>query len=191
MNGYEIRTEKKKDSIVKAAQELFFTQGTANTKISDIAKKAKVSQVTIYNYFGSKDALLLEALRSQMAHSLKASEDLFLEDIPFIEKMKKALAEKQLSGTQLTKEFLDTIPWGNAEFQDLFQEMRSKSYYFIEQMVKQGKAEGAIYPSITLEAYMSYISAIDSLLSHPDFLKTSDEYKTAIERLVWYGLIGK
>jgi hypothetical protein len=126
-----------------------------------------------------------------MAQSLKANEDLFLEDIPFIEKMKKALAEKHLSGTQLTKEFLDTIPWGNVEFQSLFQEMRTKSYYFIEQMVKQGKAEGAIHPSITLEAYMAYISAIDSLLSHPDFLKTSNEYKIAIERLVWYGLIGK
>ena len=191
MNGYEKRTKKKKDKIVKAAQDLFFAHGVANIKIADIAKKANVSQVTIYNYFGSKDKLLLEAMKQQMTHGLETSEDLFLEDIPFKEKMEKAITTKQILGTQLSKEFLDTVPWGKPEFQLLYKEMRAKSHRFIKRMIKQGKAEGAIHPSITLEAYIAYISAIDSLITHPDFMKTSNEYKRAIERLVWYGLIGK
>ncbi len=191
MNGYEKRTKQKKDTILRAAQGLFFTHGVANTKIADIARKANVSQVTIYNYFGNKDKLLSEAIRQHMACSLKVSEKLLLEDIPFKEKMEKAIATKKISGTQLSKEFLDTVPWEKPEIQHLFKEMRAKSHHFIEQMIKQGKAEGAIHPSITLEAYIAYISAIDSLLTDPDFLKTSNEYKPAIERLVWYGLIGK
>ena len=32
-------------------------------RITDIAKEANVSQVTIYNYFGSKEALLKEVLK--------------------------------------------------------------------------------------------------------------------------------
>lgn len=191
MNGYEKRTKEKKDAIIATAKELFFQHGIAKTSIADIAKKAKVSQVTIYNYFGSKNTLLLEVMKQHMIHGLNAGEELFLEDIPFKDKIKKALGMKRNQAPVMSKDFFDSIPWSDPDMQNLYQEMRTKSLTFAQKMFEQGKAEGVFHPSITFEAYLAYISAIDNIVTHPDFMKSSDEYKLAIERLVWYGLLGK
>ena len=57
----EIR-EEKKALIMKSALELFANQGFHGTSISDIAKKAGISKGLLYNYFTSKDKLILEIL---------------------------------------------------------------------------------------------------------------------------------
>lgn len=45
-------------SIVVAAAEMFADQGYEQTKIEDIAGSAAVSPATVYNYFGTKGAIL-------------------------------------------------------------------------------------------------------------------------------------
>lgn len=47
----------RKEQIIAAAIELFETQGYQNTKMQDIAKKAKISTGLIYRYFNNKQAL--------------------------------------------------------------------------------------------------------------------------------------
>ena len=44
MNGYEKRTQAKKEAILNVARELFTKRGIADVKISEIAAKANVSQ---------------------------------------------------------------------------------------------------------------------------------------------------
>ena len=53
MDGFNRRKEQKKESIRRAALELFKVYGFKKVSINDIASKAGVSQVTIYNHFGS------------------------------------------------------------------------------------------------------------------------------------------
>lgn len=48
------RTKIKQQAILDAAYELFLKNGVQATPVAVIAKKASVSQVTIYNYFNSK-----------------------------------------------------------------------------------------------------------------------------------------
>ena len=52
----------KKAIITKAALELFSEQGYHNSSISKIASKAGVSKGLMYNYFESKEALIMEIL---------------------------------------------------------------------------------------------------------------------------------
>jgi len=54
---------KKSEKIVRAAMELFYKNGFHATGIEAILKKAQVSKKTLYAYFESKDALILEALK--------------------------------------------------------------------------------------------------------------------------------
>jgi AcrR family transcriptional regulator len=56
-DGFTRRKEQSKEEIRKAAWELFGQFGVEKVSIVDIARKAGVSQATIYNNFGSKDAL--------------------------------------------------------------------------------------------------------------------------------------
>lgn len=60
MDGFERRKERSKDNIRSAALELFSQFGVERVSVADIAKKAGVSQATIYNNFGSKEALARE-----------------------------------------------------------------------------------------------------------------------------------
>ncbi|MFD2162507.1 TetR/AcrR family transcriptional regulator [Paradesertivirga mongoliensis] len=50
--------DKIKESIVKAAQELFRKYGYHKTSVNEIAKRAKIAKATIYKYFDSKEVLL-------------------------------------------------------------------------------------------------------------------------------------
>jgi AcrR family transcriptional regulator len=58
MDGFERRKEQSKEDIRRAAEELFSRFGADKVSVNDIARKAGVSQATIYNNFGSKDELL-------------------------------------------------------------------------------------------------------------------------------------
>ncbi len=49
-----------RDSLLKAAAEVFVNQGFHKTKISDIVRAANVAQGTFYLYFKSKDEILHE-----------------------------------------------------------------------------------------------------------------------------------
>lgn len=58
MDGFEKRREQKKRNILEAALALFMEYGIQRVSITEIAKKANVSQVTIYTYFESKENLV-------------------------------------------------------------------------------------------------------------------------------------
>jgi len=50
--------DKIKESILKAAQDLFRKYGYQKTSVNEIAKKAKIAKATLYKYFDSKEVLL-------------------------------------------------------------------------------------------------------------------------------------
>lgn len=60
-----LRDRKKQDTrhrIIRAAAELFATEGLDGTTIEEVAAAADVSVGTVYNYFGTKTALLLAGM---------------------------------------------------------------------------------------------------------------------------------
>ena len=62
MNVLPLRERNKQrvtQRIIAAAMELFKTRGCQQTTMDDIADKAEISRGTLFNYFPSKDALLL------------------------------------------------------------------------------------------------------------------------------------
>src|ERR1700712_2245280 len=53
-----MEADKIKESIKRAAQELFRKFGYHKTSVNEIAKKAKIAKATIYKYFDSKEQVL-------------------------------------------------------------------------------------------------------------------------------------
>ena len=72
MNGFERRRQNKKNSILQAALQLFKQYGYNKVTVAEIADKASVSQVSIYNYFNSKENLKQDLL-------IKLMDDYYLE----------------------------------------------------------------------------------------------------------------
>lgn len=59
----EIETEKqkRKEEVIAAAVEVFKEKGIENSKMTDIAEKAKVGVASVYRYFKTKPELAIEA----------------------------------------------------------------------------------------------------------------------------------
>lgn len=63
---------KRRDEIIAAARELFARQGIDATTMADIAAASGISAPTVFNYFGSKDGILIEMISDGTS---KARED--------------------------------------------------------------------------------------------------------------------
>lgn len=76
-----LKNPRKGARVLKAAESIFAKKGFQSATISDIAKKAKVSEATIYEYFTSKEELLF-AIPFQI---IKAYHEKNSEILPHIE----------------------------------------------------------------------------------------------------------
>ena len=63
--------DKIKDSIKRAAQELFRKFGYHKTSVNEVAKKAKIAKATIYKYFNSKEDVLHSLLMDYIKLSVQ------------------------------------------------------------------------------------------------------------------------
>lgn len=54
-----VKSEARREAILQAAAEAFDARGFEAARMDDIARRAGVSKGTLYNYFESKDALLI------------------------------------------------------------------------------------------------------------------------------------
>ncbi|MGB4399438.1 MAG: TetR/AcrR family transcriptional regulator [Daejeonella sp.] len=66
-----MEVDKIKESIKKAAQDLFRKYGYHKTSVNEIAKRAKIAKATIYKYFESKELLLQAILMEYIQHSVQ------------------------------------------------------------------------------------------------------------------------
>jgi AcrR family transcriptional regulator len=67
--------ESKRESILTIASELFSRQDYASVVMDDIAASCGVAKGTLYNYFGSKDALYGEVITNRLQHLVAALSD--------------------------------------------------------------------------------------------------------------------
>lgn len=192
MNGYLKRTTEKRNAVLRAAQELFFENGVTKTSISDISRKAKVSQGSIYNYFGSKEAILNEVIYEHITKALNSTEAVLELDLPFSKKIEMMFSLRDKSDSVLSNDFLKSVAWNDPKIERLFREILLENVLpFITKFIELGKKEGAIDKHISVEAVMAHISAYMTIFTHPDFLNASEAYKEGIYRLFYYGILGK
>ena len=98
MDGFEKRREQKKRDILNAALALFMEYGLQKVSITEIAKKANVSQVTIYNYFESKENLVRLVFKFYVDQIWDEQKHLLVNDLPFNEKIKKIIRDTEKVG---------------------------------------------------------------------------------------------
>lgn len=189
MNGYEKRTEEKKEIILNTAQDLFFHNGIANTSVVDIAKKANVSKVTIFNYFGSKEALAREVMQRYINNIVSVGEKILSEQFPFAKKIEKLFSMAEEKQSLFGTDVFSKEAWEDPIMQQLYNEKAKRVIPFIFDFFEQGKKEGDIDPSIPTEAVIAYVSAITPLLN-PGKHDANRDYIVGINKLFYYGLFG-
>ncbi len=188
MNGFQRRREKKMKSILVAAWELFLARGIKDASIAEIAKKAGVSQASIYNFFQSKENLVRETLLAYLEEQRKESETILESEIPFREKVEKLLFLTDESTRQTSPELFESAIRIDPLILDLLIEYSKKiSEPFILRLVEQGRKEGFINNHYSNEAILLYIGSLRALLTQPSITK---EARIDLNALFFYGLTG-
>lgn len=192
MNGYEKRTKAKKDAIINAARELFRERGVTDVGVGEIASKASVSQVTIYNYFKDKNNLASEALASYIDAAIREFEEILEKEIPFSEKLKNIVEIKRGMMIEVSSSYFSKYAWKDKTLRQILREAATeKASDVYIRFIELGKNEGTIDKSIPSDAILSYFLSSISVMENPEFFKTGSEYKMGFLKLFLYGLIGK
>lgn len=192
MNGYEKRTQIKKEAIINSARELFIERGITDVSISEIAAKAKVSQVSIYNYFGDKTSLAKEVLAAYIDTLVNEYDEILEDSISFEEKLKIIITKKHDAITSLGKTFFSSSAWQDKALKDIYTEAaNSKIRVIFTKFIQKGKNEGYINDSLPDDAILSFMTASSYITQQPNYISTNDDYKLGIIKLFLYGLVGR
>ncbi len=187
MNKYEIRTNKKKEAIIKASLELFQKNGFINTNIKNIASLAKVSQVSIYNYFGSKNGLVKEAISFLMDSMISSSNDILSLTIPFQERVQKALSLCTDEFDSAIKEYFSVAALEDPQMvQAIMGTLNGKKTDLYRRYIEAGKAEGCINKAIPTETILDYLNSISTLENSPKYI--DEKYREDILKLMLNGI---
>lgn len=191
MNGYERRSDLKKDKIRTAAFDLFRTYGTDKTSINEIAKKAGVAPASIYNYFGSKEGLIKDTVINLLENSWKERKELWETDLPFPELLKRTMSIKDDFIDQTNLEILkifDTDPEIKTMIDDFY---KIRYPYIVGLFVEKGRREGYIRRELSIEAATLYLRMYQNLTKEHEILKNGNkDLLKELFDLMLYGLAG-
>lgn len=192
MNGFERRKKLKQKHILEAALTLFLEYGVQKVSIAEIAEKANVSQVTIYNYFESKDNLVTEVVNYYVDKIWAEYEPLFQSDVPFPEKIKQIVFEKKIIADDIHEDFF------NHFMQEYIEEDSYLRQFYINtalpsfiQLFNEGKQQGYIDENLSDEAIIMYLQM------YADFMRREDVYEQILPltedltKMFFYGIAGK
>ena len=108
-NGFQRRKRRKRSQILQAALQLFERHGFRRVSIADIASHARVSQVTIYNHFGSKESLIREVLRTFLEARLERYRKIIAGSLPYREKLRSIVTDKAALIDQFRGELITAV----------------------------------------------------------------------------------
>ena len=195
MDGFEKRKEQKKDSIRKAALELYRTYGLRKVSVAEIARKAGVSQVTIYNYFNSKENLKRDVLKWFISRQVEQYEKVMRSARPFQEKLEQILFDKSGLISEFQGEMVTVVLQEDPELRDYLMDIyQNRISPAVMAFFAEGRESGYIDPKFKIETILFYFEvlrrgffAIDDIGTYQQ--KDPEIFKQLAE-LVTYGLNG-
>ncbi|WP_226035095.1 TetR/AcrR family transcriptional regulator [Aquibacillus saliphilus] len=192
MDGFERRKEFKKTNILDAALDLFMLHGVQKVSIAQIAKKANVSQVTIYNHFDSKNKLIDRVIIYYVDTMWSEAEQLLDSDIPFPDKIKKLIFNKKETANQIHPDFYSYFMREYGSGSNYIEEFYTeKSLPRMINLFNEGKEKGYIDVDLSNEAILFYIEMLKGYMQQEDIYEKILPLSEDITKLLFYGIVGE
>ncbi|XRG78679.1 TetR/AcrR family transcriptional regulator [Rossellomorea sp. GAMAL-10_SWC] len=193
MDGYKKRTLQKMDSIEKSTTKLL-SLPLNDIKIADIAKLANVSQVSIYNYYGSKEALLKATIIRLMDQQYEETKQMLSSDIPFKEKIKELFIRKKNGLDIINLEMFTALMKKDPELQELVLDFTmNKSFKLLISLIDEGRSLGLVRNEVQNKTLLIYIQVLSQAFLNMD--QTTSQYiqqKEVVDEIMnifLYGLL--
>ncbi|WP_404470558.1 TetR/AcrR family transcriptional regulator [Sutcliffiella horikoshii] len=192
MDGFQRRREQKKQDILEAALALFMEYGVQKVSISEIAQKANVSQVTIYNYFESKHKLTSDVFGYYINKTSDDFEKLIHSDIPFPEKIKQIIFNKKEISKQIHEEFYHFMMKEYATEGNIIEKIYlEKALPYFAKLFEEGKEQGYVDPNLSQEAILFYVQMLKDYMQREEVYQKVLPLTEDITNIFFYGIIGK
>lgn len=145
--------ERRRQTILNAAQELFQHKGYSDTNVEEIAARAEVGVATIYKYFGAKGGLIRELWRPHLAEFRRGSSAVIAKPPASAGAAMAALmAQFSFDQNWQSRDLLRAIAGMELGYADIFQGIREELDQLILNQIKALlatlEAKGALAPGL-------------------------------------------
>jgi AcrR family transcriptional regulator len=189
MDGFERRKEQSKEDIRRAAEELFSKFGADKVSVNDIARKAGVSQATIYNNFGSKDELVHDYRKSIVSNISSRFREILVWKKSYLEKF-EGLLQSWIDVADRYKIEMENS--GNKQSPDAIGQEIENSF---REFIKEGKDHGSLRADLSEEAITTYIKFFQQgIANNPDIrdrMRRDERLSNDLLSLFIYGIRGQ
>lgn len=193
MDGFEKRRNDKKKAIMQTALELFDQYGFDRVTVTEIAEKAHVSKVSIYNFFESKDNLRRIIIKDMLDDSVEKIKSLIAKEGNFIEKIEEYIQIRTWYYGKYTLRFFFEAVESDPELRQYLENFNAASKNLLMTFIEEGKDSGVFSPDASNDAIEIYIDMIQTYLMHNkgirDRLEHNPELAREINMLFLDGLI--
>ncbi|WP_291575884.1 TetR/AcrR family transcriptional regulator [Clostridium sp. UBA4548] len=194
MNGYEKRTQEKKNQVLEATFYLMNTAtGIENLTMDDIAKNANVGKTSIFKYFGSKENLIKEVFEFFLNKIRETALEIMAENKPFEETL-IAMSQNKINYLEkINKQFyLDLMDFATKKGDDglsiMMQQYIKESYNIMLDLFHRGRKEGKVDLKYSDEFLLVYFQALVEGISSPHIYRKILPYTAQWTELLVKGI---
>jgi AcrR family transcriptional regulator len=158
---------RRRGEIVDAAVKLFAEKGFNETSMYAIAEAARVGKSTLYDYFPSKDEILIAYVVDEVGHMTAAAEEIIAEELSVAEKFRRILRrhlEYMLANKQLFLKLTFEAQRLSFESQQRIQVHRHAHQDMLCELIREGIRDGEFRPVNPLLAIRSMFSLLTSTI---------------------------
>jgi AcrR family transcriptional regulator len=195
VNGYELRKQRKRDAIKRAATDLFNAYGIKKVSVAEIARKANVNPVTVYNHFHDKSELI-RVIVKDLLHAEWAKYRKILEnDLPFLKKLQLLVSTKAEWARVNDNSLLGTALAEEQQIGELVASFFEKKVTpRLADFLRDGQRQGAVRKDLSVSSLSLYIEMFTNLLrAHPTLFADKDHLRKSTQE-IWslflHGLMG-
>lgn len=191
----EFRNNKKFQSTVSKAKELFWKHGIKRITIEEICAETPVSKMTFYKFFKNKNELVEFILDELMREGIENYVDVISQNIPYPEKIKQLILLKHESTKDISDEFLKDILQDEEQgLIEIIQTYRDKSFSLVKLDLKKAQSEGWIRKDINLEFLLHMLNDMNNKLFDPkleDLYSNKHDLIMELTNYFFYGIMNK
>ncbi|MDF2845155.1 MAG: TetR family transcriptional regulator [Herbinix sp.] len=192
MNGYEKRTQEKKNQVLEATFQLLNT-GIENLTVEEIAKNANVGKTSIFKYFGSKENLIHEVYMYFLNKIGDTAREIMAANIPFEETL-IAMSQNKINHLKKINQqfYLDLMDFYTIRNNDglslMMQQYTKESQSFMLDLFHRGRKEGKVDLKYSDEFLLTYFQALVEGISSPHIYQRIIPYTAQWTELLIKGI---
>lgn len=173
MNGYEKRTQDKKNQVLEAAFELMSKDGgIENLTVDEVSQKSNVGKTSIFKYFGSKENLIQEVFKYFLDNLSKTTREIIGENRTFEETI-IAMSQNEINYLEKTSKsfYMNLMDFltkkQNDDLSLMMDQYTKESYSIMLDLFHRGRKEGKIDLKYSDEFLLLYFQAVIEGISSP------------------------